>query len=145
MNSQNPHDRSFPNEDGRDFADIIAGSHRMDTENIPIPGDDRDEERLGDGPFADEPEAAKGPTISPDSPEAELVESKRAETAPTVEDKGEAFVQERNTARATTGNEEPLQEDHEPDGETETDDHPGMRSRAAKVKKKSEKLSLIHI
>ena len=139
MNSQNPHDRSFPRKDGRDFADFIAGSHRMDTENIPIPGDDRDEERLGHGQFADEPQAAKHPTVSPDSPEAELVEDKRAETAPTVEEKGDSYVQERNTARATTGMEKPLDEDHEPDGETETDDRPGLRSHAAKVKKKAKK------
>ncbi len=139
MNSQNPHDRSFPRKDGRDFADFIAGSHRMDTENIPIPGDDRDEERLGHGQFADEPQAAKHPTVSPDSPEAELVEDRRAETSPTVEEKGDSYVQERNTARATTGTEKPLDEDHEPDGETETDDHPGLRSHAAKVKKKAKK------
>ena len=139
MNSQNPQDRSFPYKDGRDFADFIAGSHRLDTENIPIPGDDRDEERLGRGQFADEPEAAKHPTISPDSPEAELVEDKRAETAPTVAEKGDSYVQERNTARATTGMEKPLDEVHEPDGETETDDRPGLRSHAAKVKKKDKK------
>lgn len=139
MNSQNPHNRSFPHKDGRDFADFIAGSHRMDTENIPIPGDDRDEGRLGHGQFADEPEAAKHPTVNPHSPEAELVEDKRAETAPTVEEKGDAYVQERNTARATTGTEKPLTKDHEPDGETETDDRPGLRSHAAKVKKKAKK------
>ena len=139
MNSQNPHDRPFLGEDGRDFADFIAGSQRMDTENIPIPGDDKDEARLGSGSFADEPEAAKRPTISPESPEAEVIEAKRAETAPTVEEKGEAFVQERSSARATTGNEKPLAEDNEPDGETETDERPGVQSHAAKVKKKSEK------
>lgn len=139
MNSQNPHDRSFPRKDGRDFADFIAGSHRMDTENIPIPGDDRDEERLGNSRFADEPQAAKHPTVSPDSPEAELVEDRRAETSPTVEEKGDSYVQERNTARATTGTEKPLDEDHELDGETETDDHPGLRSHSAKVKKKAKK------
>ena len=139
MNSQNPHDRSFPRKDGRDFADFIAGSHRMDTENIPIPGDDRDEERLGNSRFADEPQAAKHPTVSPDSPEAELVEDRRAETSPTVEEKGDSYVQERATARATTGTEKPMTKDHEPDGETETDDRPGIRSHAAKVKKKAKK------
>ena len=141
MNSQNPHDRSFPDKDGRDFADFIAGSHRMDTENIPIPGDDKDGERLGHGQFANEPEAARHPTVSPDSPEAKLVEAKRAETAPTVEEKGDSFVQNRNSARATTGMEKPLAKDHEPNGEAETDDYPGLSSRAAKAKKKANKSS----
>ena len=131
----------------------------MDTENIPIPGDDRDEERLGHGQFADEPEAAKHPTISPDSPEAEPVEEKRAETAPTVEEEGDSYVQERATARATTGTEKPMTKDHEPDGETETDDRPGIRSvsythlRAHETKanlvcrllRSAPDLSLIHI
>ncbi|HIW96702.1 MAG TPA: AI-2E family transporter [Candidatus Corynebacterium gallistercoris] len=106
MNQDNHHGKPSRNGEGRDFADFLAGSDRMDTEaQLPLPDDERVQPHPADNP----------------------------EVTETVAERGPEYTTGVLTARETTGDEEPIEEQPTPSDQKSSIDedlNPELRDRA---------------